>query len=243
MNIIIHTKELIRKLPRPIRMVWHNVWYKICVAGFILLLLGAVFPWRYVSVFGLVLMVTGFVFKGRWVKRANIIKGLHSYGDPVAKVWMRSDAVVTIGKYCSIGNNVRFIINGNHDMRAFSTFAFSLMLGWREAGFNHWGKEDPIVGNDVWIGADAVIYSGVHIGDGAVVAGQSVVTKSVPPYSLVAGNPAVVKKYRFDERTIARLLAGRWWDLPEETIRRELIPHMHDIEKVCEILENIKKHD
>lgn len=176
------------------------------------------------------------------IKEAKIIKGAHTYGDPMARVWVKGNAIVKIGKYCSIADNVRFVIDGNHDMKAFSTFAFSVMLGWDECGPTNWGKEDPTVGNDVWIGADAVIYSGVHIGDGAVVAGQSVVTKSVPPYAVVAGNPAVIKKYRFNEKVIAQLLESRWWDLPEEVIRQKLIPHMHDIEKVCEMLKDMQKH-
>ncbi len=188
----------------------------------------------------------GLVNSHRWGRNASgrggaIVMGVHSYGDPKIMVWNRPDAVVKVGKYCSIADNVRFVIDGNHKLQLFSTFPFLEQLGWKEYASMPWGKENPTVGNDVWIGSDVVIYSGVHIGDGAVVAGQSVVTKSVPPYAVVAGNPAVVKKYRFSEEVIGKLLQYKWWDLPEEVIREKIIPHAQDVKKVCEILAEIRK--
>ncbi len=191
-------------------------------------------------VLGTIYFVIGFINKDRWVGEGKVIKGLHSYGEPWVRVWNRKDAVVTIGKYCSMATNISFVIDGNHYANHFSSFPFREMLGWKEYPLSNWGKENPVVGNDVWIGSNVVIYSGVNIGDGAVIAGQSVVTKSVPPYAVVAGNPAVIKKYRFSEQVIEKLLRYRWWDLPEEIIREKLIPHMDNIEKVCEILEEIK---
>ena len=83
-------------------------------------------------------------------------------------------------------------------------------------------KGDIVVGNDVWIGYEAVIMAGVHIGDGAVIAARAVVTKDVPPYTIVGGTPAREIRKRFDEETIARLLELQWWDWPTEKIRRSL---------------------
>ncbi|MSU54270.1 MAG: CatB-related O-acetyltransferase [Candidatus Staskawiczbacteria bacterium] len=189
-------------------------------------------------------MLFGLVNADRWGrnqsgKSGSIVMGAHSYGDPKIRVWKRENAVVTIGKYCSIADNVRFIIDGNRNFQLFSTFPFLEKLGWKECESGSWGKENPTVGNDVWIGSDVVIYSGVHIGDGAVIAGQSIVTKSVPPYALVAGNPAVIKKYRFEAPVIETLLKHKWWDLPEQVIREKIMPCAADIQKVCQVLEEL----
>src|SRR5690606_23584104 len=98
--------------------------------------------------------------------------------------------------------------------------------GWEE-GFDvkTWEAEnrgDTIVGNDVWIGMEAVILPGIKIGDGAIVAAKSVVTHDVPPYAVVAGNPARMVKMRFDENTVERLLKVAWWDWPQDRISRNL---------------------
>ena len=108
----------------------------------------------------------------------------HSYGTPIVRQWNRNDTV-KVGKLCSLASNIKIVIDGNHNIQDFSSFPFRVRLGWLECPFNNWGKETPTIGNDVWIGDDVVIYSGCHIGDGAVIAGQSVVTKSVPPYAVV----------------------------------------------------------
>ena len=84
-----------------------------------------------------------------------------------------------------------------------------------------------MIGNDVWIGYEAVVMAGVHIGDGAVVAARAVVTRDVPPYAIVGGVPARIIRMRFDERTIARLLETAWWDWPADRIRRA-IPRLAD---------------
>ena len=191
-------------------------------------------------------LIFGLVNKDRWGRNKSgrsgeIVMGLHSYGNPKVRVWSRKDAVVTVGKYCSIADNVNFVIDGNHSLTLFSTFPFLERLGWKEYVPGNYGKENPVVGNDVWIGSDVVIYSGVNIGDGAVVAGQSVVTKSVPPYAVVAGNPAVIKKYRFNQENILQLLDLKWWDLPEQVIREKIIPNAHNIEKVLQVLRELRK--
>jgi virginiamycin A acetyltransferase len=127
-----------------------------------------------------------------------------------------------IGKFCAIAQGAQFIMNGaNHAMAGFSTYPFQ-PIGFGEGGvFTMDGlkpKGDTVVGNDVWIGRDAVIMPGVRIGDGAIVGAAAVVTKDVPAYAVAAGNPARVVKRRFDDQTIARLLAIRWWDWPADVI-------------------------
>ena len=133
-----------------------------------------------------------------------------------------------IGRFCAIAEGARFIMNGaNHAMSGFSTYPFNIFgHGW-EKGFDPvtLSKEvrgDTIVGNDVWVGMEAVILPGVEIGDGAIIAAKSVVTHDVPPYAIVAGNAAKVVKMRFDDRTIRRLLAVAWWDWPVDKISRNL---------------------
>ena len=134
-----------------------------------------------------------------------------------------------IGKLCSIACGAKFIFtSANHSLKSLSTYPFPIFFEeWgldvkniREAWDN---KGDIVIGSDVWIGYEAVILSGVTIGDGAVVGARAVVTKDVPPYTVVGGVPARPIKKRFDEQTIDRLLKLRWWDLGREKIK-ECIP-------------------
>ncbi len=130
-----------------------------------------------------------------------------------------------IGKFCSIATGARFLMNGgNHQVETFSSFPFSIFgNGWESAAPKSWPhKGDTRVGNDVWIGYGATILPGVTIGDGAVIGSMSVVTGDVPPYAIVGGNPARVIRHRFDEATVARLLALRWWDWDIERITRKV---------------------
>ena len=133
-----------------------------------------------------------------------------------------------IGRFCAIAEGARFIMNGaNHAMSGFSTYPFNVFgNGWEE-GFDPatWSRElrgDTVVQNDVWIGMEAVILPGVTIADGAIVAAKSVVTHDVPPYAIVAGNPAKVVKMRFDKMTVRRLAAIAWWNWPADKITRNL---------------------
>ena len=127
-----------------------------------------------------------------------------------------------IGKFCQIASGVEFIMNGgNHLTSGISTFPFSIFgHGWERAmdGKSFPNKGDTIIGNDVWIGYKALIMPGVRIGDGAIIAAASVVTKDVPPYAIVGGNPARVLRMRFAEADIQRLLRIRWWDWSAEKI-------------------------
>jgi len=133
-----------------------------------------------------------------------------------------------IGKFCAIAEGARFIMNGaNHAMSGFSTYPFNIFgHGW-EQGFDvkTWEAEnrgDTVIGNDVWIGMEAVIMPGIQIGDGAIVAAKSVVTHNVPPFAIVAGNAAKVVKMRFDELTVRRLLTIQWWHWDADKISRNL---------------------
>ena len=130
-----------------------------------------------------------------------------------------------IGKFCSIASGVKFIMNGgNHRTDWLTNYPFPVFGdGWESVMPEDWPhKGDTIVGNDVWIGYQATLMPGVQIGDGAIVASQSVVTKSVPPYTVVGGNPAQAIRQRFDEATIQALLEIGWWDWPIEKISRNL---------------------
>lgn len=132
-----------------------------------------------------------------------------------------------IGKFCALATGVKFIMNGaNHQMSGFSTYPFNIFgSGWErvtpkpeELPF----KGDTVIGNDVWIGYEAVIMPGVKIGDGAIIAAKSVVVKDVPPYTIVGGNPASLLRQRFPDKIIDALLEIAWWNWDIEKITRNL---------------------
>ena len=132
-----------------------------------------------------------------------------------------------IGKFCAIARGVQFIMNGaNHKMAGFSTFPFYIFgNGWEtaqpQAGDLPY-KGDTVIGNDVWMGYQALIMPGVKIGNGAIISSRSVVTSDVPAYSIVGGNPARVIRQRFTDETISRLEKLAWWDWPVEKITQNL---------------------
>jgi virginiamycin A acetyltransferase len=132
-----------------------------------------------------------------------------------------------IGKFCAIARGVKFIMNGaNHQMNGISTFPFFIFgNGWesaRPADGELPYKGDTVIGNDVWIGYDALVMPGVTIGDGAIIAARSVVTADVPAYAIVGGNPAQLVRQRFDADSVRRLLAIAWWDRPVAWISQHL---------------------
>ena len=133
-----------------------------------------------------------------------------------------------IGKFCSIACGAKFLFNSaNHALGSLSTYTFPIFYEeWgldRHSVADAWdNKGDIVVGNDVWIGYEAVILSGVTIGDGAVIGARAVVTKDVPPYTIMGGVPARPIRRRFDEATVETLLRLRWWDWPKEKIARNL---------------------
>jgi len=179
--------------------------------------------------------VTRTGFLKPFITRPNIVVGDYTYYDDPggpecfeANVLYHFDFVgdrLVIGKFCSIGAGTRFIMNGgNHHTTWLTTYPFPIFgQGWEAAMPPSWpNKGDTVVGNDVWFGHDALLMPGVSIGDGAIVATRAVVTRAVPPYAIVGGNPATVLRYRFDHATIARLLRVRWWDWDAEKITRNV---------------------
>lgn len=132
-----------------------------------------------------------------------------------------------IGKFCQIASGVKFIMNGaNHQMNAVSTFPFYILNGWQQdipSLSDLPLKGDTIIGNDVWIGQNATILPGIHIGDGAIIGLNSTVGSDVPPYTIVAGNPAKEIRKRFDDELIELMLKFEWWNKSVEEINN-LIP-------------------
>ena len=133
-----------------------------------------------------------------------------------------------IGRFCSIACGAKFLFNSaNHALHSLSTYPFPIFCEeWGLEGANvaaAWdNKGDIVVGSDVWIGYEAVILAGVTIGDGAIIGSRAVVTKDVPPYTIVGGLPAKPIRRRYDEETAARLEKLRWWDWPEAQVRRAI---------------------
>lgn len=129
---------------------------------------------------------------------------------------------IFIGKFCSIAENITIFLGANHRTDWFTTYPFGHIHTNTFNKFNGEGhpasKGSVTIGNDVWIATGAVIMSGVTIGDGAVIGAYSLVTKNVPPYTIVAGNPAVIKKKRFSDEVINKLLELKWWDKTEDEI-------------------------
>jgi virginiamycin A acetyltransferase len=130
-----------------------------------------------------------------------------------------------IGKFCQIASGVRFIMNGgNHPMSGVSTYPFQIFGGqWAQnKPLSAVNKGDTIIGSDVWIGNSATFMPGVKVGDGAIIATNSVVIKDVAPYTIVGGNPAREISKRFDEETIQFVLSLQWWNWRLEKISQHL---------------------
>ena len=170
------------------------------------------------------------------IKNPQIIVGDYTYYDDFETVENFEKNVkylfdfigdkLIIGKYCMIASDVIFIMNGaNHLTDAVSTYPFAIFgNGWESAmdGKSYPTKGDTIVGNDIWIGYGATIMPGVTIGDGAIIATKSVVTKDVAPYSIVGGNPAREIKKRFSDEAIEKLLKMQWWNWSPEKVTENL---------------------
>jgi virginiamycin A acetyltransferase len=167
------------------------------------------------------------VFLKTVVTAPNIEVGDYSYyddpGDPTAferenVLYAYGPEKLVIGRYCALATGVRFVMAGaNHRTAGVSTFPFAIFGGIRaertlDLVMAVPSRGDTIVGNDVWIGYNAMVMPGVRIGDGAIVAAGAVVSKVVPPYGVVAGNPARLVRTRLDEADVARLLRAAWWD-------------------------------
>jgi acetyltransferase-like isoleucine patch superfamily enzyme len=188
----------------------------------------------------------------RWTNRYNLTRlhhaaqiarfgyeiGDYSYGRLKIRSWGEG-AGLKIGRFCSFADGVTIFLGGNHRTDWVTTYPFSDCKDlWPEAAGRPsvlTTRGDVSIGSDVWIGAGATILSGVSIAHGAVVATRAVVSRDVPPYAVVVGNPATIVKLRFGEATIAALLELSWWDLPREKIA-SLIPLLQssDVETVIE---------
>jgi acetyltransferase-like isoleucine patch superfamily enzyme len=147
--------------------------------------------------------------------------GKHTYGTP-SVIMFGNDGVLKIGKYCSIAPEVKIFLGGNHRIDWVTTYPFSALEEWPEA-HNIEGhpatKGDVVIGNDVWLGYESVIFSGVTIGDGAVVGAYSKVFSDVEPYTIVGGNPAKPIRKRFSDDEIKMLEEIQWWNWPEDKVR------------------------
>src|SRR4051794_3133624 len=172
------------------------------------------------------------VFLRPLVQSANVEVGEYTYydssGDPRA---FERDAVLyafgperlIIGRFCAIASGVRFLMPGaNHADLGPSTYPFGVFgPPWdttMDIVMSAPSRGDTVVGHDVWLGYSALVLPGVTIGDGAVVAAAGVVTRDVPPYAIVAGNPARVVRSRFPDEDVERLLRAAWWDWPIELV-------------------------
>jgi virginiamycin A acetyltransferase len=173
------------------------------------------------------------IFLKPLVQSPNIIVGDYTYyDDPDDPAGFERNNVLyafgperlIIGKYCALATGVRFIMaGGNHPSAGVSTFPFAIFGGeWAERTtdliYDLPSRGDTVVGNDVWFGYRALVMPGVTIGDGAIVAAGAVVSRDVPPYGIVAGNPARVVRARFDDAAVERLLRSAWWDWPVELV-------------------------
>lgn len=165
--------------------------------------------------------------------------GRYTYGD--LDVLATDEAVnnLYIGDFCSIASDVKFFLTGNHMAEAFSTFPFSVRLFGKKS--EDFSNGDIKVENDVWIGQRAIIMSGVKIGQGAIIGAGAVVTKAVPPYAVVAGNPAVIKKYRFPQEVIDELLKIDYSQLDEKKIAlcKDLVSKKVNINNVKDIVKRL----
>lgn len=167
------------------------------------------------------------------VTRPNILVGEYTYYDDntgpeqfeshVAHHYEFLGDRLIIGKFCAIAKGIEFVMNGaNHRMCSVTTYPFNIMGGGWEIATPALEdlpfKGDTVVGNDVWIGQNVTVMPGVHIGDGAIIAANSVVTRDVPPYTVAGGNPCKILRKRFEDELIDYLLRLKWWNWAPEKI-------------------------
>jgi virginiamycin A acetyltransferase len=145
--------------------------------------------------------------------------GRWSYGD-LTVLRYRRGGTLKIGSFCSFAANTVAMLGGDHSPKNISTYPFGVLFGGVDENAHASTKGDIIIGNDVWLGHSATILSGVRVGDGAVIGAHAVVSKDVPPYAIVVGNPARVVKFRFTSDVINQLLELRWWNWPDDKIRQ-----------------------
>ncbi len=147
-----------------------------------------------------------------------IERGRGTYGDPLVLSW-GENAKLKIGQFSSISAEVEILLGGEHRSDWVTTYPFNCFWANAQHISGHpKTKGDVLIGNDVWIGRGVCILSGVTIGDGAIIGAKALVSKDVPPYAIVAGNPARIIRYRFNETTIRKLIEIAWWNWPEEKI-------------------------
>jgi acetyltransferase-like isoleucine patch superfamily enzyme len=169
--------------------------------------------------------------------------GVGSYGVPLVHDWQEG-STLKIGSYCSIAEGVQIFLGGLHRSDWISTYPFPAMVpeAAHIKGYNG-TKGDVVIGSDVWICSNSTILSGVTIGDGAIIAAGAMVVKNVEPYAVVAGNPARLIRWRFNEDTRRALLEAAWWEWPEEEVKgisSKLCSN--DIEGFLEYLKFREKH-
>lgn len=154
----------------------------------------------------------------RHTARGQLSVGRHTYGLPIVDISSPIDRV-QIGSFCSIGPEVRLVPGGEHNVRAISTFPFSVRWGGEKYDRQVEKKGSIQIGNDVWIGSRATILSGVNISHGAVVAAGSLVNRDVAPFEIVGGVPCRNLGFRFSQEDAERILESNWWELPDGDLR------------------------
>lgn len=191
--------------------------------------------------------------KGNFTNAINIFDetkvqvGKMSYGDLDVRMWGNEKERLVIGNYVSIASNVKFLLGGNHNINTFSTYPFKVMFLEEES--EAWSKGIIVVEDDVWIGMNVIVLSGVTIGKGAVIAAGSVVTKDVPEYAIIGGNPAKIIKYRFDIELIKLMKEINLSNFDIEVIKantdlfyKELnIDVIEDIKKLISNTKNVER--
>jgi acetyltransferase-like isoleucine patch superfamily enzyme len=168
--------------------------------------------------------------------------GRHTFGyGPDTFPVFTEGARIVVGAFCAIDNEARIHGGGEHVTTRAASYPLNAMLfdrGKRNA-LDDVETGPTVIGNDVWIGKGATVLAGLTVGDGAVVGTRAVVTKAVPPYAIVAGNPARILRYRFDGETRERLLALRWWEWSDEEIRAQKRWFMGDVQSFLEEMERV----